>query len=302
MIKAAVLFVPLLAGYIFIRTWKFTNYRVVREEFQKLYFRAAFHGIAIAGYSVLTIVNLKFYFPSFCNQLEKMAEVVIPLSGLMIDDADRALPFSNWIDSLLLIAISLMWGCCLGYALNNLAKILYPGLEFAKRHSRLFADFGTEKSAAWRQSTMRIVKLLGDDLEYLLLSALDRTMPVLITLNSRKVYVGMVLEALDPAIDRKHLRIAPILSGFRNDDNLEVNFTTNYWQVYEQILEGTSKSLSHLEIQDFEIVLPVCEICSASLFDIEAYYQFTQQKAKSVDTPPPGAPSVNQRRKKRAKR
>lgn len=41
MLKAALAFVPLLAGYIFVTTWYQTSFLIKREDSQKVYFRAA---------------------------------------------------------------------------------------------------------------------------------------------------------------------------------------------------------------------------------------------------------------------
>lgn len=45
MFKAALAFVPLLAGYIFVTTWYQTSFLIKREDSQKVYFRAAFWGL-----------------------------------------------------------------------------------------------------------------------------------------------------------------------------------------------------------------------------------------------------------------
>lgn len=45
MLKAALAFIPLLSGYIFVSTWLRTRYQIQRDNSQKVYFRAAFWGI-----------------------------------------------------------------------------------------------------------------------------------------------------------------------------------------------------------------------------------------------------------------
>jgi hypothetical protein len=276
MLKAALLFIPLLSGYIFIRTWKFTNYRVVREEFQKLYFRAAFHGLCIAGYTALTVINIKLHFPEFCLAIQSATEMLIPLSGILVDKDDSALPIAVWTDGLLFISICLMWGCCLGFFLNQLSIRLDPVFILIKQVFPGLPEFGKENNEAWRRSFRRVVELIGDDMEHILLAALDRSKPVLITMANMKVYVGAVIETNDLKVERKYVRIAPLLSGYRDSGNLEVIFTTNYSAVYQKILLNDEERFSNLKLSDFEIVLPLGSICSISLFDLDAYKEFSQ--------------------------
>lgn len=111
----------------------------------------------------------------------------------------------------------------------------------------------------------------NDYLEILLKRALDETRYVAITLKNGKVYVGFVVRSFDPAYDRKYLVLLPAISGFRDDRTHQLTFTTDYTRVYQE-LENSPADASVTD--DFELVLPVSEVLSASYFDGNVYRRF----------------------------
>jgi hypothetical protein len=113
----------------------------------------------------------------------------------------------------------------------------------------------------------------NDHLEMLLDKAIRNTFQIALTTTSRKIYIGFVTGTFDPTFERKYITILPTMSGYRAEDDLRYNLTTNYADVYDRIArEHNTKLLARS--QDFEIVLPVSEIRSANIFDPEAYKLF----------------------------
>lgn len=112
-------------------------------------------------------------------------------------------------------------------------------------------------------------------LERVLLDSLVQDIPVRITLLDRKVYVGFVLSAPDPTVPRRWLRLLPLVSGYRDRDDLRYTFTTFYEPVYEEFVGATVDT----EAADprFQIALPADRIASIGLFDFETYEHFQQQ-------------------------
>lgn len=103
----------------------------------------------------------------------------------------------------------------------------------------------------------------GDELLGLLIDAMDRDFAVLLTLSSRKVYVGYVWQS--PSLDIPEMSfvvLLPVISGFRDSATLTVTFTTNYISLWQ-----TGK----VSPEDFLIVIPTGTITSASLFDRDVY-------------------------------
>lgn len=85
-----------------------------------------------------------------------------------------------------------------------------------------------------------------------------RQFPIIATLSSRKIYVGLVTcPALENGLS-EHLEILPLLSGYRDKDDLTINITTNYHQHY--LDSGVISGMSRLNIQDFRVLLPKDEV------------------------------------------
>ncbi len=101
-------------------------------------------------------------------------------------------------------------------------------------------------------------------------------MPVSLTLGHGKVYVGYVTGSIEPGEKREMLRVLPLVSGYREGAEMKLKFTTWYISIYQQI---NSQNLAHLRPELFEIVLPLSEVKSVNLFDINAYNAFQQSPA-----------------------
>ena len=130
--------------------------------------------------------------------------------------------------------------------------------------------------------TRATIEYFGDDLEMLILRSMDVRMPLLITLGTGKVYVGYAARLFNPEVDRKYLRLMPVASGFRTRESHQVRFTTDYSAVMEASDDPTSEFHGLLR-KDFELVISVEDIRSASLFDFAAYDAFTKASEGTDD-------------------
>ncbi|WP_145488615.1 hypothetical protein [Yersinia aleksiciae] len=119
-------------------------------------------------------------------------------------------------------------------------------------------------------------------LETLAIEASATLAPVILTLKSKKFYVGWVIR---PPLEHgkiEHMAFIPLLSGYRDKDTLKIVVTTNYDTHYESIglfsdvlgVEGPPKTDSKLTFNDFRVVCPVSEIENLSFFDFQTYNQF----------------------------
>jgi hypothetical protein len=113
----------------------------------------------------------------------------------------------------------------------------------------------------------------ADPLELLLREALRETKPILLTVRNGKIYVGFVTSNSSPAVQVESVKILPLASGHRRNDDKRLSFTTDYSPVYQKILDKDS-SVAHVTSEDFEIVIPYREIESANLFDAKVYQMF----------------------------
>lgn len=92
---------------------------------------------------------------------------------------------------------------------------------------------------------------------------------LMLTLRDRKVYVGIVVYGGDPssiADSHSEILIIPILSGYRDRNTLEVNFTTHY-----------SKIDKHKD-QEIYLSIPVDSILTTTPFYPKVYDKFMEQR------------------------
>ena len=116
--------------------------------------------------------------------------------------------------------------------------------------------------------------------ESLLVYAASARFPLVVTLSSRKVYIGVLTM---PALENgsiEYIELLPIMSGYRDKDELTLHLTTNYYEHYAKrgLLSGIPMAPSSLSINSFRVVIPAKEIESMSLFDRETYNDFKAQE------------------------
>ena len=240
---AFIILIPLLAGYAFSVSWAGSRYHIAREQGYHLYFRTAIYGVLLALVSSLIhlyIVSNHYPF-------------LLTLGSLLDAFTNGHSPADDTTVTLVNIgSITLLLGLSLGHLLNILP---------------------------WSRRLLLHIAVRNDDFEQLVLRALRKLMPICVSMSTGKVYVGYVISSIDPAVERTALRILPLLSGYRDRETQSIHFTISYHEIYEQIGDDPdlyeNDELSHLEISDFEKVLPFDDIQSSHLFDIVAYRYFT---------------------------
>lgn len=125
--------------------------------------------------------------------------------------------------------------------------------------------------------------LKENEFEMLLVTSTYRGMPVMVSMDDRKVYVGFIYKTGDPAKqERAYFSMIPIMSGVRNEQG-QVGFTT----YYEPIYESGGDEMEHLKVKDFALILPVARLVSARLFDKTAYTKFWETSEPLAKNPPP---------------
>ena len=110
----------------------------------------------------------------------------------------------------------------------------------------------------------------GDRLELLIDRAFDEEKLVELSLRSRKTYIGMATETsigLHPDAD---VVLVPAMSGYRREATLELMVTTNYTQV----LLDHARAGSGRSIRDLGVAIPLTEVVSARLFDLDVFHSF----------------------------
>lgn len=108
--------------------------------------------------------------------------------------------------------------------------------------------------------------------ESILLESIEKGLLLFVTLKSRKVYVGMIDEARFNQLDTTTLVLLPFMSGYRDKDTLTFCVEHNYVDHYvKNEINLVSEPLS---VYQFRHVLPVEQIESFSLFDVNTYERF----------------------------
>ncbi len=121
-----------------------------------------------------------------------------------------------------------------------------------------------------------------DPLESMLIEAAVRKFPVIVTLKSRKFYVGIIECPMFEHGKTDFLQLFPLLSGYRDKDTLTTSVTTNYQRHYidSGIMDGVSGS--QLKLDDFRTLIPKGELEGISLFDTDTFTKFKEKEAQDT--------------------
>lgn len=111
-------------------------------------------------------------------------------------------------------------------------------------------------------------------IESILLESIERGLLLLVTLKSRKVYVGMIDEARFNQLDTNTLVLIPFMSGYRHKDTLTFCVEHNYVDHYQN--QGITLTSEPLSVYQYRHVLPFDQIESFSLFNVNTYEKFQE--------------------------
>jgi len=114
------------------------------------------------------------------------------------------------------------------------------------------------------------------EFENIVSHAIDEGGTLLITLDNRKAYIGWPVDTFDfsqPDTAKKHLRIVPMMSGYRDPATMCLNITTDYLAT----LAETSSSNQDEHKGLLAVVIPVEKIAMLQNFDLDLYRLFQIQ-------------------------
>ncbi len=124
-------------------------------------------------------------------------------------------------------------------------------------------------------------KFLSDSpIDYMFYESFKKRKPILVTLKSRKVYVGIVNKLGEPNESKEpnqEISLVTAISGYRDKDTLEVKFTNNY-EVLDQ--EGkTVKVPESIHILRLEQIDSVCWYHGQTFSQVNG----NMQKSEEID-------------------
>jgi hypothetical protein len=251
---AAVFLLSLLGGYFFVYTWRLTAYSTQRVEGHHLYFRAAFCGVIFFAIALL----LRRLLLENATYTHIDADLIKYVTPVLKDESSTPRPVdqehrAEWV-------VTAIYSLAIGPICAFLLNLVTPRRWAARRS-------------------------IGP-LDRMLMLAQENRAPVLLTLNTGKVYIGLVVTITDPAFDPPVMTILPMFSGYR-DDLGRMALTTDYEAVYASLMTPTGLGATNLT--QFYLVIRADSIVSANQFSPALYARFHpgwRQKIALRNQPP----------------
>jgi hypothetical protein len=252
---AAVFLLPLLGGYVFASLWRLTSYATRRVEGHHLYFSAAFYG---AVFFIAALLVRVIFLARWDGYSELEAALSTYIAPAMKDPSN-----GRQVEFVITAGYSLLLAPLFAALLN------------------IF----TPKRWSLRRNLSALDGLLS--------RAQYAEMPVSVTLNTGKVYIGLVVEITDPDRPPPAIILFPMLSGHRDADG-RLKITTDYANVYSA-LEANKEKVAKLLLPavwepNFEVVVRADQIVSANMFSPGVYSEFNpgwRDSIRSASEPPP---------------
>ncbi len=186
------------------------------------------------------------------------------------------------LSRLVVVASALLDGTALGpfrdpfrNAMAAYADFRLSGTAIGALLLGVFLAVGCNLLISKREAFLRAAARKDSFLQ-LLLSANEDKRPILVTLKTRKAYVGFVISfsQLDP--EMPYCRLLPTLSGYRTEDELFLELPIFYEESEELVVSfvhGNTDKRQEQRREQLQIVIKRDEIVSASFFDEELYEQ-----------------------------
>ena len=230
---SALLLLALAGGFLLAYLWPLTRYIALRLEGQQFVFMAVAFAVPLVILARLLLLGAPHVFgKGFVSEVTSRWEAIIaPV------DTDASTALATFFVAFVL-----------GLALGLLLRVLFGG--------------------GWVSDL--IIDRYGSGLEKFLYKYIRSPLLISVTLDKRKVYVGY--PGLTPMPNPRggdpenYFGLLPLLSGYRAQDSLQLRFTTDYTQAYEEVDAGMHPDVS---IDDFEIIIPLDRVVTVNPFSLE---------------------------------
>ncbi len=254
------LLLPALGGYWSLTRANCWKYGALRESGYHLVFRSACLGALLSAISYLALLPISYAEPK--------------LGVSLADWARSPKPFTLFQVAL---GVGTLIGFVLPSALNRRQKdteleaLPVDPRAIGTPYSKQRRFRCTELEGARRAAAER-----GDLIELILQDSALRPMTAEISLHSGKTYIGF---AIDSGIFQRDgsdpdIALLPVVSGYRGKQTQRLELTTFYRRIYEEIDKNEKPEDdrgSGLSVRDMRVILPLSEIRSARLFDLELH-------------------------------
>lgn len=216
--------------------------------------KSAWLGVQCLFYAILVVATINAFVPAklFYVPVDLYSFVLTLVKGIVPQDSS-----ANDLTWLFLIAVTMHGIAFIRVWVTNWAMNQFQKKEGVDPKIKLMSDV-----------------LSDSPLDSELLYSYINDQSVLISLSNRKVYVGQVVSMGEPneseGMDQE-ISILPHISGFRDKDNLTVNFTTQYESIDTTV--------------EIKVTLRQELIESVSRFDFDVYQQFLERKKEFINKP-----------------
>jgi hypothetical protein len=236
---AAAFLLSLLGGYCFAYVWRVTAFTTKRIEGHHLYFRAALWGAMFFSIALALIRNFPRYHDFELTLVDYLRPALKDEPGLTLAGQTRRI---EWV-------VTTIYSLVLGAICSAILNRFTPRRWALQRSVSAFYTF--------------------------FLKAQQGGTPVSLTLDTGKVYIGLVIETLDPTREPVAVVLLPIFSGNR-DAQGRLNLTTDYGTLYSSLRRGRAAQLglSADWLLQFELTIRADEIVTAALFSAPIYAEF----------------------------
>lgn len=276
-----VLLIPLF-GYMYVDTDHYLKYKLKKSDGWHAYFLVSVQGVYLLIMLFLGILQLLIVFwcigavISICfGAVSGIAEIIntsevtfTSIFSILIENIGNKL-FINYTDFII---------DNLKYVYSKVTVNILSGILVV-----LMSVYTVSKSAAHykqQESEDSIKKARSDiakdsNVDEMIFQAEKLGLLIMVTLKSRKVYVGQVIGRELGYTDLKEISLIPILSGYRDKDTLVFKVSHDYSDYYDRanITESSNPPLS-----SFQQTVFYDQIESMSLFDSETYKKFQETK------------------------
>ena len=254
----ALLLIPILvSGYILVVANLYHYYQLHRYDGQLLYLKVAAHGTMSVVFVLSVALITKFFFPDF----HPIAVVSETLNVKKTIDKNKV---ETWLALISIASIisSLIWVFLIW------CKNVLLGFFCEKQHHKDI--FHAKKLRILRKT------ISNSMLDRMLLDAMESRpkKSILVTLSSRKVYVGIVNGIQEPTeseAPNSYISIFPIMSGYRDKDTLSITFTNSYPSEVSVSSAATADSKKIHKIANMDILIKSDEISHLSWFDFAVF-------------------------------
>lgn len=147
----------------------------------------------------------------------------------------------------------------------------YAGVTFL---SFLLGIISAEASNLFYKKTASIQQAIRDNddpMELLVMRSWETKILLCLTLKTGKVYIGYTT-ALPIPSRTSFISILPIYSGYRDANTKQIQFTTEYVDIYARL--KADQQISRLDDLDFQLLIPTSELVSVNIFDLMIYDMF----------------------------